>query len=304
VAAVCIGTGLACGAAFVWWYVGTVHQLDTAANVAADTRTRTIKKEAAPLKSQPSIKLAAPTKPGAPTAPTRPNRVTAPNTSEIAEIVVGVESARLGPVDGGASGQDVLTIVLRITNHSIKPMTFAGWSAPEAKIVLRDGYGNFYNQISSDSGEPVPIKPGETIKDRLVFERIGIQSELRLDLPIVGTKEKFEFLIPGNFVQRPRNPYMGQGNTLLTAASARTSNPQPAPSAPEPYDPEHDEKLRSKIRSDFAEEMDTVNRRKLGKSTNEAALYQRRATASLVKRLAKENDLTEAQVKRIVGLKR
>jgi hypothetical protein len=50
--------------------------------------------------------------------------------------------------------------------------------------------------------------------------------------------------------------------------------------------------------------METINRRRLGKSTNDATLYQRRATQKLIKKLAEDNKLTEAQVKRIVGLKR
>jgi hypothetical protein len=76
------------------------------------------------------------------------------------------------------------------------------------------------------------------------------------------------------------------------------------PGSPEPYCPETDAKLCAAIRSDFAEQMDTINRRRLGESTNEAAQYLRRATQKLIKKLAEANELTEAQVKRIVGLKR
>ena len=59
----------------------------------------------------------------------------------------------------------------------------------------------------------------------------------------------------------------------------------------------------SKVRGDFKESMAEINRRKLGKATNEAALFKRRETAKLVGKLAKTYELTEDQVKRIVGIK-
>ena len=84
------------------------------------------------------------------------------------------------------------------------------------------------------------------------------------------------------------------------AGAAAKSGVKPASEA---NDPENDQKLCSKIRDDFNESMAEINRRKLGKSGNESVLFKRRKTTKLVKRLAKDHELTEDQIKRIVGIK-
>lgn len=226
-------------------------------------------------------------------------------------MVVGVLSARLGPIDE-ANPRNALTLALQIINRSAKPMKHPGWSKPEIKVVLRDRYGNFYNRIPAGPKEAAEIKPGETISENLVFEPTAFGSELTLDLPLEGS-EKFLFMVPAGLIQRGAAgtataaaavPAPAAAGTTTAAKGAAAAPASPTtPAAGKAPDPENDPKLRLKIRGDYNESMAEINRRKLGKSTNEAVTFKRRETAKLVKKLAEDYELTEDQIKRIVGLK-
>ncbi len=182
-------------------------------------------------------------------------------------------------------------------------MKYVDWSRSDIRVVLRDRYGNFYSRISSGSIDKITINPEENVTDRLVFEPTALQSELTLDLPIPGTEKTFEFFIPANFIERVRPASAATASTAPTK-SAPGKPASTAPSTPEPYDPEKDPKVRSTIQSDYSESMAEINRRRLGKGSNEGMMFQRRETQKLVKRLATDHDLSEDQIKRIVGLKR
>ena len=321
VASVCVVIGVALVGGFCWWYFGTVKELDVAANVAVEQRTAKIAKVAKPLTAE-SPKEKSGVTPAAAPAPVvvKITRVTAPATLVINEMVVGITSAKLGPLEGG-DGRDVLTLNLQITNKSKKPVKYAGWSAPEIKARLRDGFGNFYNRVSlGPTAAEIEIKPGETITDRLLFEKTTVMADLSLDLPAVGTEVQYEFRIARPFIEGAGGP---------AAVAAKSTAPQPAVeatggskapgsltpgSADQPgakqasakavkADPETDQKLREKIRSDYREKLADINKRKLGMSTNEGNQFKRRETAKLLKRLATENEITEDQVKKIAGLK-
>jgi hypothetical protein len=166
------------------------------------------------------------------------------------------------------------------------------------------------------------IDAGETITDRLVFEKTSFLSELTLDLPLSGSDQQFEFTIPANFVERPGGPpavaagiappqrlvdAAAGSRTIGDVISRSTPPPQPraesTPPTPEKYDPENDEKLCAKIRPDYKEKLADINRHRLEMSSNESNLFRRRESAKLIKKLAIDNDLTEDQVNRIVGLK-
>ena len=313
VAAICAAIGVVFAGGFAWWYFGTVKELDVAADVAVERRTATIAKAARPVAAASlKAKPAKPSAVGDAPVPVKVARVTAPMTSEINAMVVGIERATLGPLEGG-DGQPVFSLSLRITNNSKQPMKYAGWSRPESKPKLRDAYGNFFNRVSLDSVTPEKsIDPGETITDRLVFEKTSFMAELTLDLPIVGTDQQFEFRMLPSFIERPGGPppqrladSVAGSRTVETPPTGRTEQPPPAqvPAKTESYDPETDEKLRGKVLADYRERMKEIKRAKLGKSSNNAATYERSATKKLVERLATDYDLTEDQVKRIVKLK-
>ena len=111
----------------------------------------------------------------------------------------------LGSVEQ-AGGRDCLTLGLKITNRSAKPLKYISWSRQELKVILRDRYGNFYKRIPPDSQDEVEIKPGETITDRLIFEPTAFGSEVTLDLPIPDAGQTFQFLIPSAFIERAPAP--------------------------------------------------------------------------------------------------
>ena len=109
--------------------------------------------------------------PPAVTPSSTPGRRVAPNTSEIGDCVVGVFSARLGPIDE-RDDRKALCLVVRVTNRSAKPITHVSWSKPEVSVVLRDRSGQTYKRILPERALDVEIKPDETISDRLVFEPV------------------------------------------------------------------------------------------------------------------------------------
>jgi hypothetical protein len=321
-AAICALVGLVFAGGIGWWYLGTVKSLDTAADVAVERRKDAIEKRAAPPAiGKPTPRPAEVAKSAATAAPVVDTRVTAPATAEINEMIVGIVSARLGPIDAG-DAREVLTLALRITNSAAKPMTYSGWTKPELKVTLRDMYGNDFKRVARDTvGTETAVKPGETISDRLIFERTSFLAELNLDLPLAGSERAFKFRILPAFIERPGGPpavAAGRNSTqqmIDAAAGSRTpvipgtaqaTTPPPEPSKPaasQPYDPEQDEKLCKKIRSDYVEQMAEINRRKVGLSTSEGTSFKRRETAKLLKRIAEDNELTDEQVKRIINKK-
>ncbi len=321
VASVCVVTGVALVGGFCWWYFGTVKELDVAAGVAVEQRTARIAKVAKPLTAEsPKAKSGVATT--AAPAPTvvKITRVTAPATSEINEMVVAITSAKLGPLEGG-DGREALTLTLQITNNSKKPVKYAGWSQREIKARLRDGFGNFYNRLSfGPAAAEIEIKPGETITDRLLFDKTTVMADLSLDLPVVGTELQYEFRIARPFIERagglpavvaesatPQPAVDATGGSKapgsLTPGRADQPGAEQSPQKTAKADPETDGKLRAKIRSDYREKLADINQRKLGMSTNEGNQFKRREVAKLLKRLATENDLTEDQVKKMAGLK-
>ena len=321
VTAACAVIGVLVVGGFCWWYFGTVKELDVAAGAAVEQRSAKIAKAAKPLTSElPKAKSGvSPAAAAAPVAVKVP-RVTAPATREINEMVVGVESAKLGPREGG-DAQEVFTLSLRIKNNSKKPMKYAGWTGKEIKPRLQDGFGNFYNRMPLETAATeVMINPGETITDRLVFQKTSVMADLTLDLPLAGTEQQFEFTIPRSFIARagvtpvaaaestaPQHAADAAGSSKTPGSPKTGRSDQPgleqAAAKSEKADPETDEKVRAKIRSDYREKLADINQRKLGMSTNEGNQYKRREVAKLLKRLATENNITEDQVKKMAGLK-
>jgi hypothetical protein len=307
-AGIAIAVVVAC--AFAWWYVGQVKELDVAGDVAVERRTAKIEKAAAaPKLGIPTIKPAAPASAPAAGMLSPPSRTTAPSTAEIGDMVVGVSSARIGPAEQGGM-LNSFSVELSITNKSAKPIKYLSWSRSEIAVVLRDRYGNSYRRVSPGSKDEVEIKPGETMTDRLVFEPTAFGSELTLDLPVAGAGKSFLFVVPAGFIERTAAPI-----AVATKQASTKAVPPPggflvapavpvAPSAPKAADPATDPKVIEKVRGDFKESMAEINRRRLGMSSNDSVTFQRRERTKLVKKLAKDNELTEDQVKSMVGLRK
>ena len=306
---IAIAVVVAC--AFAWWYVGQVKELDVAGDVAVERRTAKIEKAAAaPKLGIPTIKPAAPASAPAAGMLPPPSRTTAPSTAEIGDMVVGVSSARIGPAEQGGM-LNSFSLELSITNKSAKPVKYLSWSRSEIAVVLRDRYGNSYKRVSPGSKDEIEIKPGETMTDRLVFEPTAFGSELTLDLPVAGAGKSFLFVIPAGFIERTAPPPIA----VATKQGSKQAVPPPggflvapavpaAASAPKAADPATDAKVIAKVRGDFKESMAEINRRRLGMSSNDSVTFQRRERTKLVKKLAKDNDLTEDQVKSMVGLRK
>ena len=296
-------------AAFVWWYVGTVKELDTAADVAVERRSATIERGGGASDpgnggGQARGRGGLGREPGGPTA--KSNEGAGHGRDRRHGRRRRDRATRTG---GRGKPRNSLTLGLKITNRSDKPLKYAGWSRPEIKVLLRDLYGNSYNRISPGPQKDVEIKPGETIDDKLVFEPTAFNAEVSLDLPLPDGGKSFLFLIPAAFITRTPPP------TVATTKQAPAAAPSPAtpnaapktaaavvPTTKGAYDPETDAKLCGKSAR-------TITSRwprsigKLGKGSNESILFKRRETAKLMKRLAKDHELTDDQVKRIVAQK-
>jgi hypothetical protein len=164
-------------------------------------------------------------------------RTTAPATVQISDMMVGVASALVGPIEGKTEN-DYLQLSLRITNLSDKPMTYEFWSNAEIAVMLKDQNGNYYNRARSSLPSVRMIPPGQTETEVLIFEAMPRNVALDLDLPAPTGTKPFQFHIaaqsiaPANAVQRPKTRVASQIQ-------------EATPATPAQYDPEHDPKVIS-----------------------------------------------------------
>jgi DNA-directed RNA polymerase subunit RPC12/RpoP len=291
------------GYAFVIWYVDTVISLDRTATLAGEKRAAHIKALAGPLsKGAGKAKvngtsgmgvgiLARGTMGmGVPQAPPQ-NRTLAPATAQIGNLVVGVSNAQLGTFDG-TTENECLTLTLRVTNLSAKPITYASWSGPAHKAILTDQYHNYYNRISSSTQVDQEIEPDRTITDTLQFEKPLAGAVLALDLPI-GV-QKFEFSLPATFVQRGVTAKVAPkvAPPSLVLASASVSEPA--------YSAERDPQIVADVKAAYDEAMRRVEVRVLGKSGNEAARLRKTEKERIIKALAAKMDMTVDQIRHMI----
>jgi DNA-directed RNA polymerase subunit RPC12/RpoP len=297
------------GYAFVRWYVDTVISLDRTATLAGEKRAAHIKMLAGPLSKgagQAKVNgtsgmgvgiLARGTMGmgtmgmGVPQAPPQ-NRTIAPATAQIGNLVVGVSSAQLGTFDG-TTENECLTLTLRVTNLSAKPITYASWSGPARKAILTDQYHNYYNRISSNTQVDQAIEPDRTITDTLQFEKPLAGAVLALDLSI-GV-QKFEFSLPVTFVQRVAvakvAPQVAPPSLVLASASVS----EPA------YSAERDPQIVADVKAAYDEAMRRVEVRVLGKSGNEAARLRKTEKERVIKALATKMDMTVDQIRHMIS---
>ena len=214
-------------------------------------------------------------------------------------MAVSVEKATVGPIDRQPKG-DCLSLALRITNLSHKPIRHPTWSQSGIAVKLRDQFGGYYNRVNVPDMDQTPIKPGVTIVETLVFEATPAGAILDLDLPIADGARTFRFHIPR--VQRTRAETTQPSEPAPPPAVAAEAEHQDTAPAPPPRDPEQDPKVRRTLIVEFQKGEQEIKTRAMGRSSNEAARFQRNARTSLRKSLAKKYGLELEQVERIVGV--
>jgi hypothetical protein len=201
-----------------------------------------------------------------------------------------------------------LSIKLRITNRGKEPVTFVSWTGPDMGVMFSVEKGGGYNRIPVPKQEDRSINPNDTIFDILVFETPPPLKHLELDLPLPGGKQIFRFKIPASFVERsmatistPLAPTAPAANSATKTQDAAKTAPGAAMPTPA-YDPENDQKLRTKLNREYLSAARDIKNRSLGMNTNDAARYKRTKGKELVDKLAKKYKLEVDQVRRIVGL--
>ncbi|MGO9921901.1 MAG: serine/threonine protein kinase [Isosphaeraceae bacterium] len=321
VAAIVLTAVAILGCGFVTWYLGRAKFAGaTDRNVTAEGEVRTGEAAA-------GITIEAPPMEGAPVKKTPPTlvellalgapRTVAPEAAEIGGATVSVETAAVGRNDRQPKG-DCLSIGLRITNVSQKPIHHRSWSGPGVTVILRDHNGAFYNRLTAPDDRETAIDPGRTVVETLLFEATPAGATLYLDLPNNDGAKPFLFRIPFQFIQRSK------ALTQLAPRPAAASSSAPAPAPPStpppagepkvaadvekkepadwpPLDPEKDPRLKAALVTEYRAGIRTIKSRALGMSRNEANRFKRTAPKELLKSLAKKHNLKLEQVQRIVG---
>lgn len=287
------------GLAFGRWYVSTVITLQNSAEIAAAERAEKFKNAGKAREDRNKSVSVQPARSPSSSSPTpasilTPGRKVAPYTDQIGDWGVSVTAAEI-EVDK-STGSERLKLTLRIANYSGRPASYPNWfqSDGDSRVVLRDHYGNAYNQIDATSRGPASVAPGKSTNDYLLFEALSLSAELDLDLAVAGSDRSFAFRIPSLFVRRALAaalPFKGQ-----TPAPSSEATPPP----PVPYDPEEDQKLCLEIMDKYREGVATMKQRAMGMSPNHATKFRQAEPEKIRKALMKKYSLDEAQIRRII----
>jgi hypothetical protein len=275
---------------FFNWYAHQIASLSKHTDLAADARAKRL----AALSKPKTIARAQP----AP-SPTD-GRAIAPATFQVEDLAVGVSAARVGPiqlVDNRFIAGEYLTLQLRITNLGKVPFDYKSWSQRKTGVIIHDRNWNYYNRVMIQDPPIIEqtILPGQTIVDIIAFEApLNQFGYLALDLPS-HTYIPHRFYIPAGFVQQvqlPRPP-------LVTDRVP----PPPAPPPPPPafYDPEADPQVRSRVITDFRRGAGVVERKINGMGYDRGRKYRTTGYNELIEELARNYNLSDGQVRRIVG---
>jgi serine/threonine protein kinase len=207
--------------------------------------------------------------------------------NRIGDMTVNVASARLVPK--GKTNTRELEVILKISNASKEPMQFRRWSDPEIEVELKDQFQNYYSR-TVERAETVSISPQHTIDDTLCFEPPQDQANLELHLPIPGTDDAFRISILSTSIER-----------AVRLPAPPSALPGAEVAAPVKIDPTQDRRIRSAIIAEYREGISTIRQKAKFMNTNDAASLRKREPKVLIKSLAKKHNLTEDQVKTIVG---
>lgn len=287
IAAILIAAVAMVSFAFVRWYVDTVRALGMRVNRVGNARAKALDDlgKGIPRKKAAQNLMS----PNQPTPATDGSvRAVAPATAQVGDVVVGVAAAQVvGKREVG--GEERLTLTLRITNLSAKPMKYVSWSQANMSAVLRDHNGNYYNRILLPARSMVVIEPTVTILDTIEFEATPAGVYLELDLKVSGSERSFQFRIPAPSILR-----------VISPPSASAAQP-PTPVPPAASDPEKDPRLRSAVRAAYREGMKQVRRTTAPLSPKAAASRQKKLEGNLLKALADQFTLNAEQITRMIG---
>jgi hypothetical protein len=282
---------------FSRWYVDTVISLDTSASLASAKRVARVKDLTGSLgkvRGQPQKTAGAADGTSTPQS-TVHMRTVAPATAQIGDMVVGVSIAQIGSSNGTSDGE-YLTLTLRITNLSEKPITYVSWSAPIRKAVLSDQNHNYYNRVGATPQADQVIQPDLTITDTIQFEKPSPGVVLYLDLP--HGNQKFDFSLPPSFVQRIQ----------VTTTAPKAVAPAPAPPpvsvaasvSEQPYSAERDPQIIADVNEAYKGLMARVEKRATGMTSNNAIRFRRTEKDKIIKGLSEKMDMTPDQIRRMI----
>jgi hypothetical protein len=295
-----IAAGL--GALFLWWYAGTVRELDRTAVTASQARTRAMNEAlSAKKKGRAAPVMAVPGFTGGPVE--EGGRAVAPTAQQLGNISVSILAAEIRTISINRRQTTTKYLVLtsRVTNLGKQNLAYLGWHHSGAQVVLRDKNQNYYNhikfvmnQLPDGCIQDVQIRPNETITDLLVFEAPPpgpsplmptVAAALELDLPL--GRDLFRLTIPPRMVKlvddRPQPVQQVQ------------TPPPPSPLPPPPQVP-----LEQVVAQDHDARMAQAMRAAQAKSSSKAKEYLRARKQEIISELAERYGLTRTQVKAIV----
>jgi hypothetical protein len=224
-------------------------------------------------------------------------RLLAPTASQIGDLVVGVESASIGPVSTHKreTAGYYLSLNLRITNLSTATVRFPGWQRAASLILLKDASQLYYNRIRFPDGscpdgclEEVVIEPGETIKDVLVCEVPNGNRNLELDIPY-GNRG-YCFTIPAGMIMK-----------VVTESVKKPTEVTPPP--PQPIfalPPEQDPNIRLAIIREYRRLSAEVERRAKNMGYDRGRQYRRTQRTKILKSLSVKYQVAEDALYSIV----
>jgi hypothetical protein len=279
---------------FIRWYVGTVISLNKAAEIGAKARAekyanaqKVLADRRKPAKNIADVKTDVTTLPVSARKP-------APYVDRIGDWGVSVFDAQI--VGNNSTDGERLRVRLRISNYSDRTAVCPNWSRPGDKVLLRDQFGNLYNQIY-DPHENRSVPASKSTDDYLSFEAPSMPVGMELDLDIGGSDRPFEFSLPIMFIRRSPPAIAGYSpQKIRTPVPASQQTPPP----PVPYDPENDPKFCAEIIVEYNEAIAAMKKRALGMSFDRGVKFRQTEPDRLRKALAKTYKLEGAQIKRIL----
>jgi hypothetical protein len=288
IAAMMMAVVVMAGLVSLSFLIHSVVAVEKQAANAGKKRGQQLQNLVAPGKPKEKPKPKAMIFPVAPPPPEGEKRVAAPATDQIGDMVVGVSSADFRRNDDQNPPGEHLSITLRITNRSAKPMVYVSWSQAIMKATLRDFNRNFYNAIKAPPQDPISIEPGSTITDTIEFEAPPKNIELELDLDVPG-KKSYLFRIPLVVIHNLNPPAAGPWAK------------QPPPVVQKLPDPEQDPRICGAVKAAYRSGLERIKKRHSMRSPKAALAKVRSEEPDLVKDLADQFSLKFNQITRILG---
>jgi hypothetical protein len=278
-------------------------ELDRTIQKLPEQRAKNIEKQARnPGKAKPAKSKETVAKIEA--APARGGGKTAAKPPEIGLEASGggltakIRSALVLKISAGDEGE-CLQLVVNVRNTSNDPVRFTSWSEPDLSVVLRDRGGQRYERLPPRFVEPVVIQPDDGLTDKITFQPVPLQTELELELEVVGRTVPLRFLIPSTFARRSMGYAFAEAGQPQLPAGPQGGLASVPPHR-RPRDPRLDSPLHDPINRDFKAEVETLNVRKLGMNNNNAIITPKRRKVEIIEALAKKYQITTDEVRWLI----